>query len=371
MINVLPQPRKSFEDIEELGDDVADKSLHYPPLLAAYDEAHCQQHLDLINELWRTNFRIGDLRIEESSKIFYVLIDGERRLRSCKYLMEVGCSICREEYGPGGCYERHFGDLNIETRASFNIDPHDAINIQASANIHRRVPPVEEARFYEALFKIRKRKNPKYTLKEFAHKMGRNPDTIRQALRFCELPLEYQEYVAQGYLAWGLAKELVRLYTQGLTDKELEWWVTRAITGNYKVEEFHKLVSEFLYNQNNNQASLFTQAQEKQMRRFGFRQVVEKHYVMGLWNFIHYLNRVHFLFEKGKLGLKDSPFSERSPIRLYRQLINIAEKLLPHLKKLRRFPQQEAERAQRVFDETNKVLSQLEERLPEEEKIIK
>lgn len=373
LINVLPQPRKTFEDIGELGDDVADKNLHYPPLLAAYDEDYCQQHLDLINKLWRTSFQITDLvyRIEKGIKVFYVLIDGERRFRSCKYLMETGCSVCREKYGPGGCYQRHFGDLKIETRFSFNIDPHDALDIQASANIHRRVPPVEEARFYEGLFNLRKSKNPKYTLTEFARKMGRNPNTIRQALKFCELPMEYQEYVAQGHLAWGLAKEIVRLHIQGLKDKELDWWMTRAITGNYKIEDFRKLVSEFLYQQNNNQVSLFDQAQEKQMRRFGFRQVVERHYILGLWSFVHYLNQLNFLFENGKLGLKDSPFSERSPIKLYRQMLDIAEQNVFHFEKLSRFPKLEAKRAQQVIDKSNKILSQLEKNMPEEEKAIR
>lgn len=361
-INVLAQPRKTFEEIEFLANDIAQKNLYNPLTVACFDRKHCLLYIELINHLWKTNFSIEGLvsTAENGAEVFYVLLAGERRYRSCLHIRDKGCTKCREQFGPGGCYERHFGDLKVDVRACINILPLDAIFIQASENIHVRVPPYEEARFYNLLFKTIKEANPKYRLFDFSRKVGRSPETVRQALRFCELPAKYQEYVETGKIAWGIAVEIARLYAQGgLNEKDLDWWIIKAMTGNYKVPEFRQIVTKFLFDKNSGQTSLFDQNQEEQLRRLGFKRVVQRHYVMAMHSFIHYLNRVHELFAEEKLGKKDSPFSERSPVRIFRKLIEAEEKILPHLKGI--LTERESEKFQNVIGQTKATLSRIEE----------
>ena len=225
IINILPQPRKTFLEIDVLGDDVAAKNLHELLRVARFDKEHCQAYLNEINVIWKTYFRIEDMiSVQENGKlVFYILLDGERRYQSCIYLRDIGCSFCREQFGPGGCYERHFGDLKVDARVEDNISPDEAIDIQASANIHHRVPPYEEAHFYDYLYRIRRKRNPKYTIAEHARRMGRKPDAIRLAMRFCDLPEKIQEYIETGRVKWGIGIEATRLQTQGnLDERELE-----------------------------------------------------------------------------------------------------------------------------------------------------
>lgn len=368
IINVLPQPRKTFLDIPILGDDIAGKNLYNLLLISRYDTNHCQKYIDLINDLWdEAKFHIEDLAyvIEENEKIFYVLVDGERRFRSCIYLRDVGCESCREKFGPGGCYKRHFGDLSVEARVGVNIDADEVIDRQASANTHHRVPPYEEATFYDRLFRRRKLQNPKYSLNQFAKRMGRSPETIRQAIRFCELPLEYQERVKKGQIPWGIGLEITRLQSEGVSEKELEWWVLRAITGNYKVPEFRELVNNFLQILRSDQTSLFdifSEVQKKELEKPHFRLVVERHTIIAIWSWIHYFTRVLDLFESGKLGKEDSPFSTRSPVKVFRTLIEKEKQLLPHLEGL--LPKERYEEARETIQKAELVLVELEAVLP-------
>ena len=367
VINVLPQPRKTFLEIDVLGDDVAEKNLHELLRVARFDAEHCREYLNEINNVWKLVFRMEDLVPvrENGGLVFYILLDGERRYRSCIYLRDFGCSVCREQFGPGGCYKRHFGDFNVDARVEDNISPDEAIDIQASANIHHRVPPYEEAHFYDYLYKVRNRRDSKYTVTEHAKRMGRKPEAIRLAMRFCDLPEKIQEYIETSQTRWGIGIEATRLQIQGgLDERELERWIIRAITENLKVPEFRERVNRFLFNKRYDQMSLFSMAEDRYMRRSAIRMVVERHTIMAIHGSIFYLNKVLDLFIKGKLGKKDSPFSHRSPVKVFRRLIDLEAKVLPYLWQL--LPQKERERDRRIIEETAAVLSRLEASLPEE-----
>jgi hypothetical protein len=250
-----------------------------------------------------------------------------------------------------------------------NISAEEAINIQASANIHHRVPPYEEAQLYDRLFKIRKkryqRQGKKYSVAQLARDVGRKPEAIRQAMRFCDLPEKIQKYIKNGSVKWGIGIETTRLQIQGgLQERELERWIIKAITENLKVPEFRERVDKFLFNRKYDQMALFSMAEDRYMARSAVRMVVERHTILAIHSFIFYLNKVLDLFIKGKLSKKDSPFSYRSPVRVYRKLIDLETRLLPYLWKL--LPQKEREKAYRTLEETRQALSLLEKELPEE-----
>lgn len=49
IINVLPQPRKTFEEINFLANDIAQKNLYNPLTIACFDREHCQKYIEPIN----------------------------------------------------------------------------------------------------------------------------------------------------------------------------------------------------------------------------------------------------------------------------------------------------------------------------------
>lgn len=360
-INVLPQPRKTFLEIETLGDDIAAKNILHPLVISRFDQPGCENYLQLINLVWKTDFQIGNLLpIKENDEVsYYLLSAGERRYRSCIYLIKTGCTRCREKFGPGGCYKRHFGDESLEVRLCLNVSPIQAIFIQASENIHMRVPAHEEAKFYDELFRVIRQADPKYPLARFARDVGRSPETVREAVKFCLLPEEVRIFVEKGQIPYGIACEIARIQINTkATSKDLEWWALRAIAGNYRVPDFRQMVTNHLKEYSSGQISLFTPEEEKKLAKYHFRRIVERQTLYAIWSFIHYLSKVLDLFQQGKLGKKDSPFSERSPVRVYRKLIGIEERLLPHFWMF--LPKKERERAEATIAKTKEVLSKID-----------
>lgn len=343
-INVLAKPRKTFSDIPELALDIALSGQLEPMIVAQFNRPQCERNLALVNRLWQTSVKIEDLRTHRVSgkRRYFVLVDGERRYRANLLLWQEGCSRCVKRHGkekPGACFRRHFRrrDDLVEVRLCMNTPPFDILFRQLSGNIHKAVPPYEEAHAYSRIFNLVKQANPKFTLTEFAERAGRNPDTVRNALRFCNLPVSVQEKVKERRIPYGFAIELTRLRQIGLGVRELDWWVTRLTIEKKTVSEFHDTVTKYLAKRNSNQVNLLDvmhQEDEKLLRRLHIRKTVAANVILAIWSWIHYLRRVFELFEVGKLGKEDSPFSVRSPIRVFLSLIDAMERLHPHFRGL-------------------------------------
>ncbi len=367
-INVLLQPRQTFEEIELLAEDIAAKNLMNPLIVARFCETGCRHYLSLINRLWATTYKTSDLiAIDEGKKAFYILLAGERRFRACLYLRDVGCEQCQEQFGKDSyCYERHFGDQSVEVRLCINIPPLEAVFIQASENIHMKLPAHEEATFYDQLFRLIRQMDPNYPLARFAKQVGRSPSTIRQAVKFCLLPAGVREFVENGQIPYGVACEIARLQQKaGLKESEIEWWALTAITDNLRVKKVRDMVTEFLRTYNSGQfslISLLSVEEQQELERSHFRKVVERQAIQAIWMWIYYLKRVLTLFREEKLGQEDSPFSELSPVRVFRELLVQEELLLPHLwrflpRKIRRQVAQITEEAKWVLSELRKKAS--------------
>lgn len=369
-INVLPQPRKTFEGIEELAGDIARKNLLNPPIVARLSRESCERYILTINLLWGTTYRVENLRPvnvnEDKTLWYYVLLAGERRLRALRALWDTGCEECRASYGPeaaGACFTRHFNTDSIEVRLCVDILPLAALFLQFSENTHMPVPPHEEAHAYALLFRLIRQASEKFTVAEFARGVGRNPETIRNALRFCELPQSIQDGVGRGLVHYGIAVEIARLQSDGETAEQLEWWMMRAVTEKKSVAEFRKLIRQYLEDKRMGQISLLaimTENQELDYKRSHIRRVVESNTINALWALLYYLRRVRELLASGKLGKADSPFSVRSPIRVLRNVFEEEKALLPHLKDLLR--PNEYNEAETLIAEGVKILKQLEER---------
>ena len=343
-INVLPQPRKTFFELEAFSLNIAEKGLLNPPTIARFTRDGAGQYIATINLVWNTSFSLQDLHaVKQGRKIFfYILIAGERRLRACQMLQSEGCSECKGKYGAGSpearqCFLRHFGGDTIEVRVCVDIPPLAALFLQHSENTHLRPLPHEEAHAYSALWKLVKYVDPKYPLARFARKIDRSPDTVRNALLFCRLPEDVQDAVIGGLIPYGVGVELASLETKAkLSGEELTWWFMRSVSENYKVAEFRAIAQKYIRHKASGQISMLEIMQEKQDEILArhVRETVEKNTVKAVYSWLYYFRRVLTLFEEGKLGKKDSPFSHESPVRLTRKLCAELQRLFTHLEGL-------------------------------------
>jgi hypothetical protein len=349
-INVLPQPRKTFDGLEELALDIAKKKILNPPTVARFGREGCAKYLAIVNHLWGSSFRLEEMRTADgAADSYYVLLAGERRFRSCRLLWEKGCAECRERHGAeseGRCFRRHFGGNEIDVRLCVDIPPLPALFLQLSENTHMAVPPHEEAAAYALLFKLLRSADETFSVARFSREVGRSPETIRRALRFCELPETIRDAVEKGYIAYGIAVEIARLKESGENEASLDYWLSRAIAENLKVPAFREMAGKFIADKRSGQTSLlgiFQESQQHEAERAHVRKVVAAGSIKAVWTWVYYLTTVQKLYEAGKLGTPEAIFSEGSPVRVFRQLLERLDAVLPHLKK--RLPRRDRERA--------------------------
>lgn len=339
-INVLPQPRKTFENLEELALDVARKRLLNPPTVARFTREDAATFLETVNRLWSTDFRIEALRAtrEDDAEVYYVLLAGERRFRACTILWERGCAECREASGEaplpeGACFRKHFDGDRLEVRLCQDIPALAALFLQLSENTHMPVPPHEEAEAYGRLFSLLLQADPKYTAARFAREVGRSADTIRRALRYLLLPPSVRAAVESRLIAYGAALEIQRLQEAGLDEERLQFWVMRAATERKSVEQFREEVTRHLKERASGQQSLLGMFQENQavQERAHVRRTVESQTIQAVWSWISYVARVKQLATARQIGHPGAPYSEDSPVRVLGRLTRSLEEALPLL----------------------------------------
>jgi len=366
-VNVLPQPRQKFLEIDIMSEDISIHKLLSPPIVVELDVLQACEYLEAINSIWGTKFTVERLksvpRENGEERKFYILVAGERRLRACRKLDTVGCEKHRTENGGENtsCYEKHFGSRDLEVRMARDVDAWEAISIQAAENIHMRVPPEDEAPFYDKLYRARVKRDPTYTVRRFAKDVGKSPDAIQAAFRFCNLPETVQGYARNGKLAYGVAVELDRAREcLELDEAGMKYWTQKALAKRWKVDEFKKEVNAAIEAKNSNQTmlGLWTEEQEEAMRKAHIKRTFAKEVIQVLWADNGYFSRVLESLEDGSLGQDDSPFSIRSPLRVHRALLETLVELNPHLQGL--LSSDELRRAQEVLQESQRLLPKLE-----------
>ncbi len=321
-INVLVQTRRTFDDIEELAIDIAEKGLLEPLIVAMFDSSGLNRYLTALNLLWGKDYSLKDLKkMSRRNKGSYaVLVAGERRFRAIKL------NLSNNPTAP----------KVVDVRICEDIAPVEALYIQLSENTHKSVPPHEEARAYSQVFRMIRQVKPNFSIAAFARHVGRSPETIKRALRFCDLPEDIQQATEKRLIPYGIAVELSRLQEAGISTGEIRNWLLIAIATNRKVENFRQQVSKRLDSSKVEQGSflglLETDEHSQQVRRH-IKQVVEGGLVRNVWMANSYMERLKRLYEDGALGLISSPFSERSPTKVFRALAARLEEVLPHLKK--------------------------------------
>jgi len=371
LINNLTQHRRAFfaDDTRALADNICRFGLLDPLIVVRFTRDLAQEYVDLINQFYKTDHRLSEMRSDPCGN-FLIVLSGERRLRAHWLVWESGCSSCRETYGqeePGKCWQRHFGlrkvgerwvGKTIESRVYTDLSAIEAIDIQLSGNSY--VPPKEQEMIetYSLQFFIKKKMNPKLTVAEFARSVGKAPDTMRGYFRVISLPEAIYGYYQQGFISLGIAQELAFLKDQG--ENDLEFWAMRAIISKMKVDVFHQKVREHLRKRTQTILEIFEEGSSEEMKKLFVRKTVAKEMVADLHTGNLYWRQVLRLFEEGKLGRRDSPFSEGSPVRLYRKNIDlIRDKVLPHLAQF--FPKEALAEIEETLRRVDLTAAKLEE----------
>lgn len=317
IINILKQVRRTFDpnDIKALADNICKWGLIDPVTLVSLTKALCQDYINLTNRLHRSNYQIKDLVAAPDGQ-FIILLSGERRLKAHKLIWQEGCSNGNE--------------MRIRAHLYQNLSASDAVEIQLSGNSYVSPPDHEVVEMCALQFRIKKEKNPKLTIAEFSRSIGKNPSTISDYLKIFDLPQEIFGLFQKELISSGIAREIAFLQENG--ERDLMWWAKRVIISRWKVKDFRKRIREHLMNKRQSMLEIFDKEAEKQAKKTYIKATVAKEMLEGIWNNIAYFKKIFRLFEEGKLGRKDSPFSERSPVHLYRKQVELMrQNILPHI----------------------------------------
>jgi hypothetical protein len=336
-INTLKQVRRTFKNdgISALADNICYLGILIDPVtIVSFGPKRCQEYIDLANKYFKANHKIEELKMT-SNKQYWIMLSGERRLRAHHLIWNEGCSMCREKYGkedPGACFKRHFHrDKTIKAHLWTNLSPLDAIDFQLSGNSYE---PVLEAEMMETMachFQVKREKNPKLTIVDFAKSVGRNPGTISDYLKIFELPPEVLEFFRKDIISAGIAREIA--FLKDNDEKDLMYWVRRAaLSKGLSIDKFKKTTRQHLANRKQTMIQIFTTEAEKVEKERSIRQAAAKEMLDGVWAFIAYWKKVIRLLKEGKIGKEDSFFSAKSPIHIYREQIKLMQdQVLPHL----------------------------------------
>ncbi|MDD3774061.1 MAG: hypothetical protein PHW50_02165 [Patescibacteria group bacterium] len=343
---VLGQPRKTFEQIEELANDIARHRQLQSIIVARFTKTYALEYIRMNNELWglKNRLPVKPSFVDSDGVNYYdILIAGERRTRAIRYLFDHGCADCLDKYGrekPGTCYQRHpIGQDGIDVSFAINIPPAAAINIQFSENIHNGVPTDEEARGHQVWFRfLKKRYGNQITLKLFSECVGRNPNSISDSVHFCQLPDQIQQDVAayrmgkiKVKITYGFALQVARLQRAFNLDneqviREYRKLIESKFNDNISVCRAH--VSERIAQSKSGQGDLFFLMSEAQKKNFDIDnhlQIFQNSSLPGLRSLIAYLHAVAHVYVSGEINL----FSSKEIIDIYCKVVDAMADLYP------------------------------------------
>ena len=315
---IFPQPRVTFDEIDELSSSIDANGLLNPILVAEYERKEFENHLEIVNDCWLTNFKSEDFLPNAGTNerpLFRVLVAGERRVRAIKKLDENPLLL---EGSPA--------------RVVYGTNLFRIFDLQFVENNHKQPPKHEEAIALANYFRVRKKDDASLTKAEFARKVGCSPQTILNALRFSALPDAIYKEVKEDKLNYGIAVELARLQEEGLEEEDLKHWMLKALLHRKTVEEFHVQISAYINHRKSGQASFFEMTSEEASD--SRRRTVEKEGLQYRWTMIHYNRRVAELFKRGLLGERESPYSKKSVVRTVNAQLAELKEVSEHIKRV-------------------------------------
>lgn len=365
-INLLEQMRKTYDEIAELADDLADKGMRFPVEVGYFSRTRALAHLRVVNQVWDAAYSLKDLvRLPGKTERYAILISGHRRTLAQLHLWHRGCSSCLERFGqeaPGTCYARHCAPTRlrlglVKCKAYDKIPPFNAMLLQSTENIHKYVPAHEQAEFYDRLFRVKQMLEPDYPLARFAREMGcSGTEPIRRARRYCRLPAVFREDVEQGRYSYGVALELGRMQEKlGLDGPTMVGERERVITQKLTVKQLRRTVDELVNRSLAGESSMFGLGAVAQAERTHRRSVFERRTVSALHGYAVYLQRCQPLLATGAMGPKGE-YLDTSTRRIVMENVKALEAILPDL----RLKRAEVERVRAVALEVRELISAID-----------
>lgn len=265
LLNVVIQARTEYQGIDVLAGNIKEKRrLIHTPLVSRYDEEGARAYLSAAYGTFgkkippdeRIKFSDLSPSVYEGKEVFYIVISGHRRLRALKMLEET--------------------DIIIQVVE--NIDPFEALELQVSENTARLPKDYERAEANGNLYVVKKTRNPKLTLKEFAAGVGHPEAVVRRDLRYYHLPEEVKNYVVprnrhdsgvgnsdvpdQPLMPFTVACQLGRLVDEGaslhdilfLARRFFEQNITSEVVASKKVTEY---IKDSIRNKSTNMVDIF------------------------------------------------------------------------------------------------------------------
>ncbi len=299
-INRLPQMRETFDTLEELKTSIAQKGQIAPGVAAVLTPHQAKDYIDAINAIRHAHRSIDEMtRIHLDGKPRYViLIAGERRFR--------GCVELEEEHpgkGPIGAYKRKYW---VTLCVGISVD--EALELQLQENLHKPVPPVEAAAYTRDLYAWRKAAHPQLSLAQFSKDISRSDGWVRDALRFCELPLSIQALAKeQGpvkvpfQMLVKLERFAFRMRTEAqtiLSEQDLLSHVHVALARQMNAKKFGEHLQRLLEAKTGGQGELFSVQEAVPLSRADTEETLFR----GLVGFKSYVRMVETLRARGAFG---------------------------------------------------------------------
>lgn len=338
-----------MEVTEDLLPSMLEHGQQTPGTVAVLTPSKAKQYVLEINEIFGVSHDPDELvpvRYENKQRRF-ILVAGHRRHETCLLINRL---VAEKKCGFSAAYN---GEYRAELR--FGLTTAEAIALQFNENRHVQVPPHEEAYAAWGFWIWLRKQNAELTPQEFARIIGRTPEWVRNALRFCSLPRSVQLYVDgrddMPKLPYRILVEVARLaegyehvVKKPLTEEAHHLWLRRAILGRLDAVRFGKMVSEYLADKRreaNDQKSLFGDGDILEDTR-PTRRIVAPHLIKDIWRWLEYMRVLAQIHHRGQFGgesflgpesdqkIRES-YSPGSPLALLRRASEIHVDLLPHM----------------------------------------
>lgn len=296
----LTQMRETFDDLSDLMVSIEQKGQLAPGIAAVLTEKSAEAYVQALNAIRHTAHHLGELTEVwlDGKKRYIILIAGERRFRACALL---------EAQHPGkgaiGKYRRLY---SVTLHFGISIDA--ALEIQLQENLHKPVPPMEAALYTRDLFAWRRVHNPTLTLAEFARSIARSDGWVRDALRFCELPLSIQHMASQrsalkvSYQLLVVLERFARLMRAEchveVSEHDLLQHVHIALARKMNTKRFREYLDNILASKRGGQGQLFGEMATEPLSR----AQTDHEVLSGLRGFGVYIKQLEALRQQGAFG---------------------------------------------------------------------
>ena len=333
----LTQVRKTFPDIPELAEDIAQRGILNPQTVFAFPQALAERYVAAVNMMWGasdTLEHIPTVRLHED-EVRFVLIAGERRFRALQHLWAHGCSRCRSTHGheaQGACLLRHFPHGLIPVNVKVGFTPYDALTDQFAENTHHRPRSDEEAIGFRVFYELMRVRESELTVSEFARRIGHNEGRVRSALRYTHLPDFVQRAVAEGKIPYTSAVALERYHRIRASEDELKYWLTRAIAeSEMSARRLDELLRNDLEQWRSSQMGLFGSALA-QLETRNLRGVFDRNIARALDRMNGFLYTAMQAQRDGRIGSANSPFALGSVLHATLRIYRLLETLIPAIR---------------------------------------